>query len=682
MDTVSKTSVERKIIKVSAGADHVLALHDDGRVTGFGSNETGQLGFVSIAKAMDIAAGPKYSLILFEDGTLRGYGENSAGQRNPKLLAGKLKRISAGFAHALGLTTEGLVVAWGDNFHKQLSVPKTLTRAQAISAGGYHSMALTVDGSVVVWGNNDFKQLEVPKQLPKIKAIAAGGLHSLALTEGGTIVAWGYNKFGQCNIPESLTGVVAIAAGTNHSMAATATGKVYCWGQGTLGQTGVPTNFSGARLIAAGGNMSLAVNAMEVPNQLTPEILQTLYPKIFAPKNEFETNEAYKRRKLKQDKIVCARIFSSMRVIETSFDNLGLYDAEKEQFPLTVKGKEYVVKIPLADAPAFKSNINRTKLYMTSLLDESLLSERFTNLQLVDPVLQKFIPIGPQEDLSKYDTTLTPSTVHQDIPTANPTTTTAEPKPIDDISLADLGISTDRLPEYYALLITSSDYQFDEAGLPDLEHPADDARRLAQVLGEKYGFEQHRIHHLNNATKRDIIKALEDLSSTIDATDNLLIFYAGHGFFDKAKDFGYWLPSDAQLSDRSTWLPNSVVKDYFGAIKSKHTLLIADACFSGSIFKSRDVRESSLVRKFSEIYGEKSRKAITSGNLTSVPDKSYFFESLLKKLESNNDVFLSAQLLFSRILEPILHNTSQVPQFGTIQNVGDEGGDFVFIRKK
>ncbi len=136
----------------------------------------------------------------------------------------------------------------------------------------------------------------------------------------------------------------------------------------------------------------------------------------------------------------------------------------------------------------------------------------------------------------------------------------------------------------------------------------------------------------------------------------------------------------AVLGDRSTWLPNSVVKDYLGAIKSKHTLLIADACFSRSIFKSRDVRESGMLRKFSEIYGNKSRKAITSGNLTSVPDKSYFFESLYKKLDTNTDIFLPAQLLFSRILEPILHNTTQVPQFGIIQNVGDEGGDFVFIR--
>ena len=82
------------------------------------------------------------------------------------------------------------------------------------------------------------------------------------------------------------------------------------------------------------------------------------------------------------------------------------------------------------------------------------------------------------------------------------------------------------------------------------------------------------------------------------------------------------------------------------------------------------------------MYRDNSRKGMTSGNLTEVPDKSVFLQFLLKHLEDNNDLFLSAQALFSRIYEPILYNAATTPQFGIIQGAGDAGGDFIFIRKK
>src|SRR5258705_3625087 len=81
------------------------------------------------------------------------------------------------------------------------------------------------------------------------------------------------------------------------------------------------------------------------------------------------------------------------------------------------------------------------------------------------------------------------------------------------------------------------------------------------------------------------------------------------------------------------------------------------------------------------LYKDPSRKAITSGNLSEVPDKSPFIEFLLKKLNENEDKYLPAQQLFSRIFEPVSNNSSATPQFGVIQGAGDQGGDFIFIRK-
>lgn len=65
-----------------------------------------------------------------------------------------------------------------------------------------------------------------------------------------------------------------------------------------------------------------------------------------------------------------------------------------------------------------------------------------------------------------------------------------------------------------------------------------------------------------------------------------------------------------------------------------------------------------------------------------VPDKSVFFQYLLKSLKENTNEYLPSEELFSKIRIAVMNNSETVPQYGTIQNVGDEGGDFIFIKRK
>jgi len=247
-----------------------------------------------------------------------------------------------------------------------------------------------------------------------------------------------------------------------------------------------------------------------------------------------------------------------------------------------------------------------------------------------------------------------------------------------EVTLDNLGIT--RLPTYHALIIGVSNYQFTGASLPNLDLPAKDAEQLSRLLVERYSFQQQHVTLLKDPTREEIINHFDLLTKKVGDRDNLLIFYAGHGYFDKENGFGYWLPADAKVASRSAWIANSTIKDYVGAIKSKHTLLITDACFGGSIFKSRSIE--GVMRQFHEMYKDKSRKAMTSGNLTEVPDKSIFIHFLLKSLEENKDVILASSTLFTRIYEPILNNAPTIPQLGVIQGAGDEGGDFIFIQSQ
>lgn len=233
--------------------------------------------------------------------------------------------------------------------------------------------------------------------------------------------------------------------------------------------------------------------------------------------------------------------------------------------------------------------------------------------------------------------------------------------------------------KYYALLIAVEDYI--DPGINDLDKPVKDAQKLYDVLLSDYMFEKTNITFLKNPTREKIISTLDNLEKQVTKTDNLLIFYAGHGFWSETTQKGFWLPSDASKQNTSNWIANSSVSDYIRSIPAKHTLLIADACFSGSIFKTRAAfgSQDMSARKLYEL---PSRKAMTSGTLTEVPDKSVFIEFLVKRLYENQDQYLPSEQLFFSFKPAVLNNTESIPQYGVVGSAGDEGGDFIFIKRK
>lgn len=234
---------------------------------------------------------------------------------------------------------------------------------------------------------------------------------------------------------------------------------------------------------------------------------------------------------------------------------------------------------------------------------------------------------------------------------------------------------------YYALIIAVQDYI--DPTINDLDKPANDAQKMLATLQNYYTFEKENTTFLKNPTRDDIVKVFDVLSKKVTEYDNLLIFYAGHGVWDEQFKKGYWLPADAEKDNRAHWFSNSDLKDYIGGIKSKHTLLIADACFSGGIFKTRDAFANAS-RSIKQFYELPSRKAMTSGALKTVPDESVFIRYMIKRLEENQDPFFASETLFSSFRQAVINNSpnGQVPQYGEIKETGDEGGDFIFIKRK
>lgn len=225
---------------------------------------------------------------------------------------------------------------------------------------------------------------------------------------------------------------------------------------------------------------------------------------------------------------------------------------------------------------------------------------------------------------------------------------------------------------YHALLIGVQDYS--DPGMGRLQAPVRDAERLRDVLTRRYRFNPSDVTVLRNPTREGILGELTRLSDALGPNDNLLIFYAGHGHWDQGSHQSYWLPKDARPANTALWVSNSDVEGTLRRMKARHVLVIADACYAGALL----LREVQPDPAMSRLYELPSRKAMTSGSKETVPDESRFLDYLIQRLDANRARYLPADELFSSFRTAVMNNSPVQPQFGTIANVGDEGGEFLF----
>jgi uncharacterized caspase-like protein len=228
---------------------------------------------------------------------------------------------------------------------------------------------------------------------------------------------------------------------------------------------------------------------------------------------------------------------------------------------------------------------------------------------------------------------------------------------------------------------------------PRLKTAANDAKALKNVLLERYHVDQSRVIELynENATRKNIIGSLRDLSKKVKPDDSLLIFYAGHGHVDNITKKGSWIPVESGTEDPSAWISNQDVKDYLNidAIKAKHVLLVSDSCFSGDFFRgTRGALPEVTDTVIKKAYQLSSRQALTSGGLEPVSDagfggNSVFSHFLVAALKNNTKPYLIPSELFPAIKSGVAQNAEQFPQMGLLYGVGgQEGGELVLFLKQ
>lgn len=242
---------------------------------------------------------------------------------------------------------------------------------------------------------------------------------------------------------------------------------------------------------------------------------------------------------------------------------------------------------------------------------------------------------------------------------------------------------------YRALIIGNKDYRNGKGRWPNLKTALTDARAVKTVLQQDYGFTDVQL--LQNATRRDVLVALQDLSKRVLSNDNVLVYYAGHGYLDTETNQGFWVPVDAKGVDQTTFLRNSTIRDEMTLIASraKHVLLISDSCFSGTLLRSgsRGIAPAENAELYyQKMARKKSVQILSAGGVEYVDDDynasghSPFTYFLLNELKTNNSPMLTLSELSTNVKKAVANNVEQVPESGVLQGAGDELGEFIFIR--
>ncbi len=241
---------------------------------------------------------------------------------------------------------------------------------------------------------------------------------------------------------------------------------------------------------------------------------------------------------------------------------------------------------------------------------------------------------------------------------------------------------------YYALIIGNEINK----KLPRLTSASEDAADVERVLRDQYGFKTIR---LSNATRYDIMTAMNKIEKLVTEKDNVLVYYAGHGAY--RGDEGYWLPADAESDNDANWIPVRAVTERLALLKAKHLMVVVDSCYSGAMSRSAiaryDITQSPEIREkwARQMLRVKSRTVLTSGGLKPVLDKgegknSIFAQSFLEALKTSPGV-LEGYRLYNKIYDEVLQTSTrlglpQEPSYAPIRNAGHESGTFFFVPTK
>ncbi|XP_054155256.1 RCC1 and BTB domain-containing protein 1-like [Oppia nitens] len=190
----------KEIASIAYCGYYVIAFTANGDIYSWGYNNNGELGIGTTVNSnrpnlidglvgkriVDISCGYDHSLALTATGDVYSWGDNSYGQLGngnnfdiqsvPHKVKGfdsqEVIQISCGYYHSMAITKAGHVYGWGYNSEGELGLGNDISQTiptkinimngviiNKVVCGQYHSLLLSTDGDIYAFGCNQFGQI-------------------------------------------------------------------------------------------------------------------------------------------------------------------------------------------------------------------------------------------------------------------------------------------------------------------------------------------------------------------------------------------------------------------------------------------------------------------------------------------------------------------------------------------
>jgi len=204
---------------IACGWGHVVCLTTQGSVMSYGFGEWGQLGTGSMEKRLSptrlgeeafggrrvvsVSTGLDHSLAITEDGEVWSWGYGGNGQLGhgdtdnqpyPKRVMGSLAgrdvvHVTGGWSHSAAVTRDGTLHVWGGDSDGQLGLAESNGGHGGSGSGGG-------GGSIVTTPTALMGGIESPSGLV-ITGVSLGRVHSACVTSEGSLYTWGMGHKGR-----------------------------------------------------------------------------------------------------------------------------------------------------------------------------------------------------------------------------------------------------------------------------------------------------------------------------------------------------------------------------------------------------------------------------------------------------------------------------------------------------
>jgi hypothetical protein len=249
----------------------------------------------------------------------------------------------------------------------------------------------------------------------------------------------------------------------------------------------------------------------------------------------------------------------------------------------------------------------------------------------------------------------------------------------------DNNVPVDKNPEVkiWAVIVGIARYEH----MPTLKYSDDDAYKIYAFLKSPEGGalkdEQIKILIDEEATRNNILQALNQIFMRADENDVVMMYYSGHGLE------GTFIPID--YDGFSNLLKHDEVKEIINKSHAKYKICYLDACNSGSLLAAKGAFSNSLLYYYDElekanggtafIMSSKSKEfSLEDGGLHQGVFSHFLIDGLKGKADMNRDRIVTVKELFNYVYTNVRQYTGNV-QTPMIAGDYDENMPVSVIRK-